>query len=210
MASATPEDAKTTTAAEGLSPPAGEQAKGNTGIFFGGVPTVGMIFGLSKGMKAHYCSASVVDSPGKNVILTAGHCSFGDNAAFVPKYSGKAKNKTPYGIFAVQSWFRDSRYHKMGEHADKGPYSDLDFAFARVKKGKGGKNVQQATKAALKLGRINGDYIQNVTVVGYPGGAHNSENDDVVVRWSDGETTLYADTATRLGRERMLVPPKVK
>jgi len=28
------------------------------------------------------------------------------------------------------------------------------------------------------------------------------------VRWSDGETTLYTDTTTTLGREHMLVPPK--
>ncbi|MET9856673.1 trypsin-like serine protease [Streptomyces sp. NPDC006450] len=33
---------------------------------------------------------------------------------------------------------------------------------------------------------------------------------DLVVRWSDGETTLYEDTRThRLGTERMLVPPRV-
>lgn len=34
--------------------------------------------------------------------------------------------------------------------------------------------------------------------------------DDLLVRWSDGETSLYGDTRpTRLGTERMLVPPKV-
>ena len=32
--------------------------------------------------------------------------------------------------------------------------------------------------------------------------------DDLLVRWSDGETTLYTDTTTTLGREHMLVPPK--
>ncbi|WP_018566483.1 hypothetical protein [Streptomyces sp. PsTaAH-124] len=31
---------------------------------------------------------------------------------------------------------------------------------------------------------------------------------DLMVRWSDGETTMYTDTgATRLGTERMLVAP---
>ncbi|MFE0178290.1 trypsin-like serine peptidase [Streptomyces sp. NPDC059002] len=36
----------------------------------------------------------------------------------------------------------------------------------------------------------------------------NGRPDDLIVRWSDGEVTLYADTSTRLGPERTLVPPK--
>ncbi|MCH0562097.1 MULTISPECIES: hypothetical protein [unclassified Streptomyces] len=36
------------------------------------------------------------------------------------------------------------------------------------------------------------------------GGSHR----EVIVRWSDGETTLCTDTSTTLGREHMLVPPK--
>jgi hypothetical protein len=36
----------------------------------------------------------------------------------------------------------------------------------------------------------------------------NGVNDDLIVRWSDGETTLYADTAhTSLGTENTLVYP---
>ncbi|MFF4935419.1 hypothetical protein ACFY2H_42390 [Streptomyces griseofuscus] len=36
----------------------------------------------------------------------------------------------------------------------------------------------------------------------------NNFNDDLIVRWSDGETTLYADTAyTSLGTENTLVYP---
>ncbi|MFH8566771.1 trypsin-like serine peptidase [Streptomyces sp. NPDC017988] len=33
--------------------------------------------------------------------------------------------------------------------------------------------------------------------------------DDLIVRWSDGEVSLYADTTAKLGREVILVPPKV-
>lgn len=36
----------------------------------------------------------------------------------------------------------------------------------------------------------------------------NGHPDDLIVRWSDGEVTLYADTSTRLGAERTVVPPK--
>ncbi|MGV9259482.1 trypsin-like serine peptidase [Streptomyces sp. NPDC003703] len=36
----------------------------------------------------------------------------------------------------------------------------------------------------------------------------NGRTDDLLIRWSDGETTMYTDTgATRLGTERMLVAP---
>nr|BFD88511.1 hypothetical protein StreXyl84_79120 [Streptomyces sp. Xyl84] len=36
----------------------------------------------------------------------------------------------------------------------------------------------------------------------------NGRTDDLLIRWSDGETTMYTDTdATRLGAERMLVAP---
>ncbi len=36
----------------------------------------------------------------------------------------------------------------------------------------------------------------------------NGFSDDLIVRWSDGETTLYADTAyTSLGTENTLVYP---
>ncbi|MFF7881810.1 hypothetical protein ACH40F_16215 [Streptomyces sp. NPDC020794] len=36
----------------------------------------------------------------------------------------------------------------------------------------------------------------------------NAFDDDLIVRWSDGETTLYADTAsTSLGTENTLVYP---
>ncbi|RPF34732.1 hypothetical protein [Streptomyces sp. TLI_185] len=36
----------------------------------------------------------------------------------------------------------------------------------------------------------------------------NGRTDDLVIRWSDGETTMYTDTgATRLGTEHTLVAP---
>ncbi|MDI5983036.1 hypothetical protein, partial [Amycolatopsis magusensis] len=36
----------------------------------------------------------------------------------------------------------------------------------------------------------------------------NGHPDDLIVRWSDGETTLYADTGDNLGTEYQLVAPK--
>ncbi|MFI9106644.1 hypothetical protein ACIGXA_39725 [Streptomyces fildesensis] len=42
-------------------------------------------------------------------------------------------------------------------------------------------------------------------------GSYNSNGhpDDLIIRWSDGETTLYANTGNTLGTEYPLVPPKV-
>ncbi|MFF9765042.1 hypothetical protein ACF1GT_00105 [Streptomyces sp. NPDC014636] len=36
----------------------------------------------------------------------------------------------------------------------------------------------------------------------------NGWPDDLLVRWSDGETTMYTHTGATFGTEHMLVPPK--
>ncbi|MEU9115977.1 hypothetical protein AB0D04_30450 [Streptomyces sp. NPDC048483] len=43
-----------------------------------------------------------------------------------------------------------------------------------------------------------------------PGSGVAAWTGDLIVGWSNGETTLHADTTTRLGRECMLMPAKVK
>ncbi|HEX4704070.1 MAG TPA: hypothetical protein VH352_18225, partial [Pseudonocardiaceae bacterium] len=40
-----------------------------------GVPTVGALFTVdANGLSAHYCTASVVDSPAGDLVITAAHC----------------------------------------------------------------------------------------------------------------------------------------
>lgn len=83
----------------------------------------------------------MVRSPGRNLILTAGHC-LGRNAAFVPKYDHtKSAGDQPYGIWPVDEWFRDSQYA-----SDRSANSDLDFAFASLKED-GGRNAQDVVGA---------------------------------------------------------------
>ncbi|MGV9297591.1 MULTISPECIES: hypothetical protein [Amycolatopsis] len=36
----------------------------------------------------------------------------------------------------------------------------------------------------------------------------NDHPDDLLVRWIDGEVTVYVDSGTQLGREKILVVPK--
>ncbi|MER6421365.1 FG-GAP-like repeat-containing protein [Streptomyces sp. NPDC001137] len=150
------------------------------GAYFAGVPTVGTFFHYVRDpatdrLTGRFCSASVVDSPQGNVVLTAAHCSGGTKGMFVPRYDGSANNPAPYGRFAVQNWVRDTRWYQAAGHPTRDAYSDFDYAFARVAANGRGQSVQNAVGAALRLGQVNGRYKQNVTVIGYPG-SHNPKN----------------------------------
>lgn len=126
---------------------------------FDGVPSVGILFYTGDDMKNHHCTASVVHSPKGNLIVTAGHCSFGDDAAFVPDYQ-QGSSKQPYGIWPVERTFVDPR------RDDSGAASDLDFAFATVKPDSRGRQIERVT-GANRLVRTPG-YTNRVTVIGYP------------------------------------------
>ncbi|GAA3844175.1 hypothetical protein GCM10022403_090120 [Streptomyces coacervatus] len=203
MADATP-DSPRGEAPAGWKP--GSSAKGvaaaKNGSYFAGVPTVGTFFHYvtdpaTDKLTARFCSASVVDSPQGNVVLTAAHCSGGSKGMFVPRYNGAATNPAPYGRFAVQRWVRDARWYQAEGHPTRDAYSDFDYAFARVAANKQGQSVQKAVGAGLKLGQVNGQYKQNVTVIGYPG-SHNPKNQpficaDVTTRQLPGYHQMRMD-----------------
>ncbi|UBI38967.1 MULTISPECIES: trypsin-like serine peptidase [Streptomyces] len=126
---------------------------------FGGVPSVGVLFYTGEDMKSHHCTASVVHSPKGNLLVTAGHCSIGEDAAFVPDYQAGAKEQ-PYGVWTVDRTFTDPR------RTDTGEGSDLDFAFATVRPDAKGRQIERVT-GANRLARTPG-YVNRVTVIGYP------------------------------------------
>ena len=71
----------------------------------GGVPAVGPLFPGGLG-EDHNCTASVIDSPGHDLVLAAAHCLAGTGAGvlFAPGYdSGQA----PFGTFAVERVWAD-------------------------------------------------------------------------------------------------------
>ncbi|TGB08369.1 trypsin-like serine protease [Streptomyces sp. MZ04] len=178
MAAATSETSK------GATPEGAAELKGNKAAYFRGTSTVGTFFYVKNGKK-RFCSGSVINSPRKDVVLTAAHCTFGSTrSAFVPKYNGAAKNKAPYGTFAVNSWFR-AKYDPKNKRT-----SSYDYAFARLATNRKGQRVQQATKAALTLTAAKG-FKHKVTVMGYPNAKHNKNGRPIFCRTTTKRLAPY-------------------
>jgi V8-like Glu-specific endopeptidase len=134
------------------------------GRSFTGTPAVGALFTTTRqgALGRHFCTASVVDSPHGDVLLTAAHCVSGTDRgpiAFVP---GFRDGQTPYGVWRVTRIVVD---HNWASSRDP----DDDFAFLVVA-GPGGRKVQDVTggeRLGRSLGLPDGQLVQ---VVGYPGG----------------------------------------
>jgi V8-like Glu-specific endopeptidase len=131
------------------------------GVAFTGTPAVGALFAVTSGggLGGHYCSASVVDSPARDLVITAAHCvSGGGLFAFVPGYDN---GRMPYGAWRVtrvivdQSWISSAN-----------PNADVAFL---VVTGQDGARIQDVTGGEqLGIGLAAG---QDVRVVGYPQGS---------------------------------------
>ncbi|MFE5772956.1 trypsin-like serine peptidase [Streptomyces sp. NPDC056485] len=109
----------------------------------------------------HFCTATVVHSPGKNMIVTAGHCllagKHGDaGAVFAPAY---ANGGSPYGAWMIEEVFEDTRW---SEDSD----DDYDLAFARLAPDASGRNIEDVTGAATL--DTTGRSGEEITVTGYP------------------------------------------
>jgi V8-like Glu-specific endopeptidase len=130
----------------------------------GQAQSVGALFTLGPGgaLETHFCTASVVDSPAGNLVLTAAHCVTEHSAgefAFVPDY---ANGRTPYGIWTVTHIVVDPRWSSSADPDD-------DFAFLVVSQHGSRTSLQQVTGGeAIGFGTPAG---QRVEVAGYPDGA---------------------------------------
>ncbi|WP_260609939.1 serine protease [Streptomyces sp. WAC06614] len=149
--------APTPGASSGALPAPSGPAGSGTGPAFTGV----LFEGEAKG--GHFCTATVVHSPGRNLIVTAGHClaegpSGLKGALFAPAYANGA---APYGTWRIEEVYEDGRW------AD-GADDDYDLAFARLAPNSAGISVEAAVGAAeLDTG---GRSDEDVTVTGYPSG----------------------------------------
>jgi V8-like Glu-specific endopeptidase len=142
-------------------------------------PQVGALF-TREGSGNHFCTASVVSSPGRDLLITAAHCINGgdgrgyrSDVVFIPGYQN---GKAPYGIWTparlvvAQGWARS---------ADP----DLDVGFV-VLKPRYGENIEQVLGANTLL--FNAGYRNLVRVTGYP---NSSEEPISCQNWTVRQST---------------------
>ncbi|MER6449762.1 trypsin-like serine peptidase [Streptomyces venezuelae] len=135
-------------------PPAVTPPPGGPAAFTGALFTNGLD-------SDHFCTATVVSSPGRSMIITAGHCLLeGDqstgSAVFAPAY---ANGFAPYGTWKIEEVFEDDRWAE-------GTDDDYDLAFARLAPDDKGRPIEDVTGAAVL--DTSGRAGEQVTVTGYP------------------------------------------
>jgi V8-like Glu-specific endopeptidase len=141
--------------AQSLAPTMATQA-----VAFAGTPAVGALFTVTSGggLGGHFCSASVVDSPARDLVITAAHCVGGGGSsqiAFVPAYDN---GRMPYGIWRVirvivdQSWISSAN-------------PNADVAFLTVSAPDGARIQDITGGERLGIGQAAGQYVR---VIGYP------------------------------------------
>lgn len=124
---------------------------------------VGAVFGADEQTR-HYCTASVVDSPHRNLLITAAHCvpasPPGGGFAGLGFAPGFSAGKSPLGDWRVTAAVVDPRWTQGADPA-------LDVAFLVVQP-LDGRNIQDVVGGnPLGTGREPGD----VSVLGYPSDA---------------------------------------
>ncbi len=131
-----------------------------------GVAQVGPLFG--SGLDSpHTCTATVLRSPSKDLILTAAHCISGDGVGmlFAPAY---ASDSTPYGTWKVVASYVDPRYL-----ASRDPHADV--AILQVaKQDIDGRilGVQQVVRGGYRLG-VEAAPGTSTVVTAYNAGLHD-------------------------------------
>jgi V8-like Glu-specific endopeptidase len=141
-------------------------ATGRTARSFAGTPTVGALFMPGGYPALHTCTASVIRSKGRDVIMTAAHCMTGNGRGyvFVP---GDDNGKAPYGVWRVTSAYGSPGWI---HHTN----TQRDWAFLRVaSQVRGGKRVQlQDVVGGNRLGSV-AKAKSVVAVPAYPLGGKN-------------------------------------
>ncbi len=135
-------------------------APSRDGQAFAGTAAVGALFTKSAGkLGQHFCTASVVDSPAGDLLITAAHCMTGTSGTvdFVPGYNLGIE---PYGVWTVTKVYVDQAWSSSSSPDD-------DFAFLRVSKPGSRVPVEDVT-GAERLATGTPASRQMVQVIGYP------------------------------------------
>jgi len=127
-------------------------------------PRVGALFSRSESGD-HFCTASVVDSPGRDLLITAAHCiyssksGYNQDIVFIPDYQDGSE---PYGVWTPSKLQVDPHWTSSSD-------PDYDVGFV-VLKSNDGKNIQEVL-GANQIG-FNAGYSHLVRVTGYPSTAN--------------------------------------
>ena len=132
---------------------------------FGGTPAVGAL--LKGGLDgSHFCTASVVNSPAGNLIVTAAHCvsSFVGNPGSITFAPGYHDGQAPHGTWTVTAIFTSRKWQSGGDQDD-------DVAFLTVagpvQKYTGAEQLAPAAQTMSAAGARPGAVVR---VIGYPDG----------------------------------------
>jgi V8-like Glu-specific endopeptidase len=139
---------------------------------------VGAIFDSGQG-ENHFCTASVVSSPGRNLLITAAHCinggsksGYANNIVFIPAYRDGTE---PYGVWTPARLLVAPQWA-----SSENPAYDVGFV---VLNSNDGMNIQDVL-GGNRL-RFSPRYHQLVRVTGYP----DSANAPVACQnWTTGQS----------------------
>jgi V8-like Glu-specific endopeptidase len=134
------------------------------GQAFAGTSAVGALFATSAGkLSQHFCSASVINSPNGDLVITAAHCVTGTSGTvvFVPGYNN---GSVPHGVWTVTKVYVDAAWRSSANVDD-------DFAILRVGQPGSTTPIEDVTGAEqLATGApVNHQLVQ---VIGYPDGSN--------------------------------------
>lgn len=133
-----------------------------TGVPFHGTPAVGALFSTTRSGRLgdHFCTASVVRSPHRDLAITAAHCVSHHTGPirFVPGYSG---GDEPYGVWTIGKVIVDQAWSASASIND-------DVAFLLIDHSPGGVSIQDVT-GAEDIGFETPASLP-VQVIGYPDG----------------------------------------
>lgn len=132
---------------------------------FDGLPQVGTFFWTDGDNTGRFCGGTVVRSPHRNLVVTAGHCLRSPDPkrrlSFVPQYHDGLK---PHGVYPVDRVYLDQRYHDLGTAAG----ARWDYAVVRLAAREDGTEVEEVTDG-YDLVPYPGYDHRKVRLIGYPG-----------------------------------------
>jgi V8-like Glu-specific endopeptidase len=133
-----------------------------TATEFTGVPTVGALF-FADGSGNHYCSASVVNSLTRNLVLTAAHCVYSatsGSATTVEYVPGYHDGQRPYGVYPGKSVAVSDGWKQRAD-------INVDFAVLTVAPDPSTGRQVQAVTGGNWLG-VDLGYDHQIEAIGYP------------------------------------------